>query len=73
MLDQPHTAALEEQRELVRRYADRLREFARGGRPRPSDQNGRRCYELLNELHLELTTRSRTRRDAPGGEMVNRS
>ena len=45
------------QLEIVRRYAIELRESASQGRR--VEQNGRRCYELLNECAMELAELTR--------------
>lgn len=49
---------VDEQQEIVRRYAVQLQQAACGTR-RPAGPSLRRCYELLNECAMELADVSR--------------
>lgn len=60
---QPVDIAVEQQQEIVHRYAVQIREEACGG-PRPVSEGGRRCYELLNDCAMELAQLTRARRDS---------
>ena len=65
MADEQSPVELNEQQEIVRRYALGLRQAATGPR-RAAEPCIRRCYELLNQCAMELAELNRR----PGGNSV---
>lgn len=70
MLNEPTSRdVMDQQQEIVRRYADQLKRQACAGSSAARFENARRCYQLLNDCALELADVGRAR-DPRVGEVA---
>ena len=71
MLNEPTGDAMDPQEEIVRRYADRLKQEACVGGGTARYENARRCYQLLNDCAMELADLDRPRPLHAGDQSPN--